>query len=243
MENISLKLPGANDFFTQEAYKVLRTNIQFCGADIKVIAITSCNENEGKTTIALHLAKSFAELGKKVLLVDADMRKSVMAGRNTTAKNTKGLSEVLTGMNTLEECLYDTQYKKLHILFSGQYPPNPVELLSGKYFNELIESSRQAYDYVIIDTPPLGRVIDAAVVSAISDGTVMVMSGNRVRSKQAKEVVAQLKMSNCKILGVVRNNTKKNGKGYYYSKYGYGYGKKKYYGYTSKYGYGAKYGE
>lgn len=240
MENIALKLPGSNDFFTQEAYKVLRTNIQFCGADIKVIAITSCNENEGKTTIALHLAKSFAELGKKVLLIDADMRKSVMAGRNTTAKNTKGLSELLTGMNTLEECLYDTQYSKLNILFAGQYPPNPVELISGKYFEDLIAHARQAYDYVIIDTPPLGRVIDSAVVAAIADGTVMVMGGNRVRAKQAKEVVAQLKMSNCKILGVVRNNTSKKSKGYYSGKYSYG----RKYGYGSKYyGYGTKYGK
>lgn len=233
MENISLKLPGANDFFTQEAFKVFRTNIQFCGPDIKVISITSCNENEGKTTIALHLAKSFAELGKKVLLIDADMRKSVMAGRNTTAKNTKGLSEVLTGMNTLEECLYDTQYAKLNILFAGQYPPNPVELISGKYFDKLVAQAREVYDYVIIDTPPLGRVIDAAVVATMADGTVLLMGGNRVRSKQAKEVVAQLKMSNCKILGVVRNNVRRKGKGYYYG--GYGYGKK--YGY-GKYGYG-----
>ncbi len=233
MENISLKLPGANDYFTQEAYKVLRTNIQFCGADIKVIAITSCNENEGKTTVALHLAKSFAELGKKVLLIDADMRKSVMAGRNTTAKNTKGLSEVLTGMNKLEECLYDTQYSKLNILFSGQYPPNPVELVSGKYFAKLIEEAREVYDYVIIDTPPLGRVIDAAVIASIVDGTILLMGGNRVRSKQAKEVVAQLKMSNCKILGVVRNNVSKSSKGYY-SRYSYG----KKYGYGKKYAYG-----
>lgn len=241
METIALKLPGEKDFFTQEAYKVLRTNIQFCGADIKVIAITSCNENEGKTTISLHLAKSFAELGKKVLLIDADMRKSVMAGRDTTAKNTKGLSEFLTGMNTLEECLYETQYNKLHILFSGQYPPNPVELISGKYFSNLIEEARQVYDYVIIDTPPLGRVIDSAVVAAIADGTVVIMGGNRVRAKQAKEVIAQLRMSNCNILGVVRNNTNHKRKGYYHAGK-YGYGKK--YSYGSKYyGYGAKYGK
>lgn len=235
METIALNLPGDKDFFTQEAYKVLRTNVQFCGADVKVIAVTSCNENEGKTTVSLHLAKSFAELGKKVLLIDADMRKSVMAGRDTTAKNTKGLSELLTGMNTLEECLYETQYNKLNILFSGQYPPNPVELVSGKNFNNLIAKAREVYDYIIIDTPPLGRVIDAAVISAIADGTVLIMVGNRVRAKQAKEVVAQLKMSNCRILGVIRNNTSKKRKSYGYGKKYYGYGKK-YYGY----GYGQK---
>ena len=81
MEAIELKIPGTDDFFTQEAYKVLRTNLQFCGQDVRVVAITSCDENEGKTTVSLHLAKSLAELGKKVLVIDADMRKSVMAGR------------------------------------------------------------------------------------------------------------------------------------------------------------------
>ncbi|MBE6685608.1 MAG: CpsD/CapB family tyrosine-protein kinase [Ruminococcaceae bacterium] len=239
MEELSLKLPGSSDFFTQEAYKVLRTNIQFCGPDIKVIAVTSCYENEGKTTVALHLAKSFAELGKKVLLIDVDMRKSVMAGRNTTAKDTLGLSEVLTGMNTLQECLYPTQFKNLQILFSGQYPPNPVELISGKYFAELIANARKSYDYIILDTPPLGRVIDAAVASTLCDGTVLVMGGNRVRIKQAKEVVNQLRMSNCKILGVIRNNINKV-KGSKYGRYAY-YGNG-YYGYSDKYGYSSKYG-
>ncbi|MBR5515697.1 MAG: CpsD/CapB family tyrosine-protein kinase [Clostridia bacterium] len=231
MEELALKLPGSSDFFTQEAYKVLRTNIQFCGPDIKVIAITSCYENEGKTTVALHLAKSFAELGKRVLLIDLDMRKSVMAGRNTTAKDTIGLSEVLTGMNSLQECLYPTQFKNLQILFSGQYPPNPVELISGKYFADLIADARNVYDYIILDTPPLGRVIDAAVASTLCDGTILVMSGNRVRVKQAKEVVSQLGMSNCKILGVVRNNTRKSQS----KRSGYYKGYRGYYGYYNSY--------
>lgn len=105
-----LKLPGKKDFFTQEAFKTLRTNLQFCGQDICTVVITSCNENEGKTTITLQLAKSLAELNKRVLVIDADMRKSVMAGRNTTAENPAGLSEVLTGLTSVKECLYQTQY-------------------------------------------------------------------------------------------------------------------------------------
>ena len=97
----TLKLPGKKDFFTQEAFKTLRTNLQFCGQDICTVVITSCNENEGKTTITLQLAKSLAELNKRVLVIDADMRKSVMAGRNTTAENPAGLSEVLTGLTSV----------------------------------------------------------------------------------------------------------------------------------------------
>lgn len=206
MEKTTLKLNGSGDFFTQEAYKTLRTNLLFCGQDIQVVAVTSCHENEGKTTIVLNLAKSLAELGKRVLVIDADMRKSVMAGRHTNARNPAGLSEILTGMVKLTDGLYATQDDKLHIIFSGKYPPNPVELLSGKYFARLIDETRKVYDYVLIDTPPLGQVIDAAVIAPLCDGTILVMAHNSVRLKQAREVVAQLNKSGCKILGVVRNN-------------------------------------
>lgn len=215
MNKISIKLPGDNDFFTQEAYKVLRTNLQFCGQDIQVIAITSCNENEGKTTVALHLARSLAELGKEVLLIDTDMRKSVLAGRNSNAKDVVGLSELLTGMVALGEALYQTQYPTLQLIFAGKYPPNPVELLNGKYFSALIKETRKAYQYVIIDTPPLGRVIDAAVVAPNCDGTVLLV-GNSTRYRQAQDVVEQLKKSGSRILGVIRNNTKKKDSAYYY---------------------------
>lgn len=226
MELTRLTLPGEEDFFTQEAYKVLRTNLQFCGQDIRVIAVTSCSENEGKTTVSLHTGKSFAELGKRTLVIDADMRKSVMAGRNTTARNTRGLSEVLTGMNTLEECLHQTQYENLHLLFAGQYPPNPVELLSGTYFSDLLHRVRERYDYVIVDAPPLGRVIDAAVISTNCDGAVLVMGQGRIRRHQAQNVVQQLRKSGCRVLGVIRNNDRKKGVGYY--------GQKRYYGYQSR---------
>lgn len=216
MEPIKLKLPGANDFFTQEAYKVLRTNLQFCGPDIQIIAITSCNENEGKTTVALHLGVSLAKLGKKVLVMDADMRKSVMAGRNTTAINPTGLSEALTGMKKLSDCIFETQYPTLQLILAGKYPPNPVELLNGKRFTALLAEMRKVFDYIIIDTPPLGRVIDAAVVAPNCDGVILVIGGKNVRYRQAQEVVAQLEKSGSKILGVVRNGTKKKEHAYYY---------------------------
>lgn len=216
METIKLKLPGTNDYFTQEAYKVLRTNLQFCGQDVRVIAVTSCNENEGKTTVSLQIAKSLAELGKQVLVIDADMRKSVMAGRNTNAKNVVGLSEVLTGMVKLGDAFYSTQYPNLQIVFAGQYPPNPVELLSGKYFKALLAETRKVYQYVIVDTPPLGLVIDAAVVAPNCDGTILVIGNTTVRYRQAQNVVAQLEKSGSKVLGVVRNNTKKKNGVYYY---------------------------
>ena len=215
MQSTILKLPGANDFFTQEAFKALRTNLQFCGQDIHTVVITSCNENEGKTTITLQLAKSLSELDKRVLVIDADMRKSVMAGRNTSVEAPVGLSEVLTGLVAVKDCLYTTQCENLSIMFAGKYPPNPVELLGGPYFESLLQEARKVYDYVLIDVPPLGSVIDAAVVAAKCDGTILVISDNQVRYRQAIEVAEQLKKSGSKILGVVRNNIKKKEDGYY----------------------------
>jgi capsular exopolysaccharide synthesis family protein len=219
MQAIDLKLPGENDFFTEEAYKVLRTNLQFCGQDVRVIAITSCYENEGKTTVALHVAKSFADLDKRVLLIDSDMRKSVMAGRNTSAQMHSGLSEVLTGMCPISECLYPVLNSKMHILFAGQYPPNPVELLSGKYFAALIAECRKVYDYIIIDTPPLGQVIDAAVIADKCDGFALVLGSAKVHYRMAQDVVEQISKSGCKMLGVIRNNRKLPNRKYYYRKY------------------------
>lgn len=215
MQSTILKLPGANDFFTQEAFKALRTNLQFCGQDIHTVVITSCNENEGKTTITLQLAKSLSELDKRVLVIDADMRKSVMAGRNTSVEAPVGLSEVLTGLVAVKDCLYTTQCENLSIMFAGKYPPNPVELLGGPYFESLLQEARKVYDYVLIDVPPLGSVIDAAVVAAKCDGTILVISDNQVRYRQAIEVAEQLKKSGSKLLGVVRNNIKKKEGGYY----------------------------
>lgn len=221
MKDTVLKLPGMNDFFTQEAFKTLRTNLQFCGQDIRSIVVTSCNENEGKTTITLQLAKSLAELGKRVLVIDADMRKSVMAGRNANAKNPTGLSEVLTGQCPVSDCLYKTQYEDLTIMFAGKYPPNPVELLSGSNFESLVRLARESYDYVLIDAPPLGSVIDAAVVAPKCDGAILVIAENHVRFHQAVEVVEQLKKSGSRVLGVVRNNIRKKEDSYYYKTSGY----------------------
>ena len=215
MNKTVLKLPGADDFFTQEAFKTLRTNLQFCGQDIRTVVITSCNENEGKTTVTLQLGKSLAELGKRVLVIDADMRKSVMAGRNTTAASPAGLSEVLTGQRAMADCLYETQYKNLELMFAGKYPPNPVELLGGKSFDKLLGTVRESYDYVLIDLPPLGSVIDAAVVAAKCDGAILVISDHQVRCRQAVEVVDQLKKCGSRILCVVRNNIHTSSSGYY----------------------------
>lgn len=218
MEELNIKIPGSDSYGVQEAVKVLRTNLQFCGQNTRVIVLTSYDENEGKTTVSLHVAKSFAELGKKVLFIDADMRKSVLAGRNTNARDYTGLSEVLSGLCGIGDCIYKTSTPGLHILLAGKYPPNPVELLNGKYFSMLLTEARKVYDYIIIDSPPLGRVIDAAVIASNCDGAILVIGNKSVRRKQAKDVIAQLQKSECRMLGVVRNNTNSRNGVYAYKK-------------------------
>lgn len=159
------------------------------------------------------------------MVIDADMRKSVMAVRNSNAKKIKGLSEILTGMIPLSEGMYKVEDCTLQIIFAGQYPPNPVELLEGKYFSSLLNESKKYFDYIFIDTPPLGQVIDAAVVTANCDGAIMVLGNSRVRHREAQGVVEQIKKSGCKVLGVIRNSQKKKDKAYYGKKKKYAYGK------------------
>ena len=215
---------SSNDFLTNESFKTLRTNIMFCGSDIKVIVLTSSRENEGKSVISAEIAKSMAEANKKALLIDADMRKSVMLCRNITSQNFYGLSEFLSSQVELDMALYNTQNPLFDVIFSGHFPPNPVELLSLERFNKLIKDAREIYDYIIIDSPPLGSVIDSAVIATQCDGSIIVMTPGVVTVKEGLEVKQQLEKSGCKILGAVLNdvygkNTKYNKK--YYKKYEY----------------------
>ena len=161
-------------FHFDEAIKMLRTNVEFAGENVQAVCITSCLPNEGKSSIVARLAESMAQAGKKVVLIDADLRKSVLLGRYIVeGTELKGLSHFLTGQGTISECLCQTDYPTLQMIFSGPDVPNPAELLGGKRFSALLEALRKNYDYVLIDTPPLGSVIDAAIVSRQCDGVAL----------------------------------------------------------------------
>lgn len=219
MSIVTLEVAGKDNYYVEEAIKVLRTNIQFSGNDMKVIMLTSCGENEGKTTVALHVAKSFAELGKKTLFIDADMRKSMIAARNAKTTDPKGLSEVLTKQENISDCLLKVESSSLMILLAGTVPPNPVELLNGKSFDSLIAATRSNFDYVIIDTPPLGIVVDAAVVADKCDGCILVIGDKRNKIKREKEVISMIRKTDCKLLGAVRNYSRSATDKGYYKKY------------------------
>ena len=237
MQEIVINKLSKHDFRTSEAYKSLRTNVQFAGEEVKIIAITSCTPNEGKTNVSFNLAISMAEANKKVLFIDADMRKSVVVGRYKLSKAGKGLTHYLSGQCTFDEALCLTQIPKLHMVVAGPVPPNPAELLEGKRFREMLKSVREVYDYVIIDTPPLGSVIDAAIIAKQSDGAIMVVSADEISYKFAQKVKNQLEISGSRILGAILNKVDVRAAGYYGRYYGKYYGK-----YFGKY-YGSYYGK
>lgn len=227
MKEVTIYRPEL-DYSVNESYKSLRTNLLFCGEEKHVIAITSCTPNEGKSTVSLNLALSLADSGKKVLLIDADLRKSVLVGRTEVEEEVKGLSHLLSHQETIENVIYTTNIPRFHIVYAGIVPPNPAELLGGEYFKRVLSAIKKVYDYVIIDTPPLGSVIDGAVIADECDGAILVMESGAVSYRFAQEVKEQLAKSDCPILGVILNKVDTNKQGYY-GKYGnYGsYGKNK----------------
>lgn len=234
MQSVKLQFDQKNDYRIKEAFKTLRSNIEFSGSDIRVIAITSCTPNEGKSSVAMEVAKSFAEAGSRTILIDADMRKSVLVGRYKTGAVRKGLSQSLIGKTTLEDTICETNLKNLYMIFAGPVPPNPSELLGDELFEQMLQKLRKIFDYIIIDTPPLGSVIDAAVVAKRCDGTVIVVENNSVSYRFVQKVKEQLDKTESRILGVVLNKVNLNSKGYY-GHYGRYYGK--YYGqYYGNYG-------
>lgn len=196
-------------YFIEEAYKTLRTNFLFSGAEIKTVAFTSCDMNEGKTTVSFSLAYSLAELGKSVLFVDADIRESVLAARYANGAGKIGLSSFLSGQASWEDVLYHTQNEKLDVVFAGQTAPNPVELLDSAKLRNFIKQQRENYDYVLVDTPPLGLVIDCAVIAPFCDGTVMVINAGQDKSRDIRGVLTQLEKSGAHVIGAVMNHAQR----------------------------------
>lgn len=232
------------DTTISEAYKKLRSNVQFSGRHNRVIGITSTIPNEGKSVIAMNLAFSLSELGKRVIFIDADLRHSVLIGRYKVGRQVKGLTHYLSGVNSFDEIVCETNVKNLHMVFSGTVPPNPSELLESVYFRELIKQLRQAYDYVIIDTPPIGAVIDAAIVGKECDGVLLVIGSGDISYKGVQRTESQLRASGSKIIGVALNKVPMGKAGRGYGKYGYGgYGSYGNYGEYGNYGSVGKYAE
>lgn len=232
---VALSRDMKDDYNYNEAIKTLRTNIQFCGSNIRTIMFTSALPDEGKSDIAFAAAQSIAQLGKKVLLIDADIRKSVLVSRYQLEEEVGGLSLYLSGQKHLEEILYDSNIENLSVIFAGPYSPNPAELLEEELFVKLLDYAKEWFDYIILDTPPMANLIDGAIVARSCDGAVMVIESGAISYRLEQRVKAQLEKSGCRILGAVLNKVNIHNEGYYgkYGRYGGKYGR---YGRYAQYG-------
>jgi len=203
-----------------EAFRALRTNIQFMDPDqaLKSIVITSACPGEGKTTLVANLAISMAQLGKKVVCVDTDLRKPELHNLFNTL-NMKGLTDYLMGIHSLGDVLQSTGIEGLSLITSGPKPPNPSEVLSSQKMKALMKQLSFEYDLVIYDSPPVISVTDAVILSSQTDGVILLID-SRASARQAVVKAKQtLELANAKIFGVVLGKVSKENRGYYYYYY------------------------
>ena len=228
MELINIDPGKEPGYEMKESLRTFRTNIAFCGTDVRVIMFTSCMPDEGKSTVVFNLGKALTDSGKKVLIVDSDMRKSVLIHRyhayRPENQEIYGLSHYLSGQNTASDILYQTNIDGIFMVFAGPSVSNPTEMLERVEFQKFIEIGKDYFDYILIDCAPLGAAIDAAIVARVCDGAIMVVEQGGVGARMIVEQKKQLEASGVRILGAVLNKVKMSGSGYY------GHYYKKYYG-------------
>ncbi len=218
MEMIAVKRFVTKDVQTTEAIKILRTNLMFSGADVKAVTLTSFAAAEGKSTISFQLAASLAQAGKRVLLLDADLKRSNLYNRLRCKGKAEGLSHYLSGMANINELIHETDLPGMYVMFAGAYVPNSAELLGSSGFGKLISGLKDVFDYVIVDSAPLGQVVDCAVIAPTLDGVLIVVDSTNNSYKMEQRIRTQLEKSGAKILGVVLNRVNFKERGKYYGK-------------------------
>ncbi len=208
-----------------EAFRTLRTNIQFSGFDkpLKTLVVTSSGPGEGKTTTIANLAITFAQAGSKVLLLDGDLRRPKVH-KLFQQNNIHGLTNVLTGHEDYKKYLLKSNIENLDVLSCGAIPPNPSEILASNAMKQFLQKVQEDYDRIFIDSPPVGHVTDAAILSTIVDGTILVAASGTVEVEAIKRAKELLEKVNANIVGVVLNKLDKNAQGNYYYYYYYYYG-------------------
>ncbi len=211
----------------RDAIKTLRTNIMFSSVDkpIKTIVLTSVVPHEGKSTVTIFLGMAMAESGRRTLLVECDCRRPMLQNY-LKMRPEHNLIEVLSRQVSSEEAIVSTGVPGLDLL-SSSVLANPVEILGSERFQKVLEELQKTYDAILLDTPPLGSFIEAAVLSAKADGVALVLQAGTTDITAAQSVVAQLEKAKARILGVVLNGVDVTGGEYYYSDYYYRDGKRK----------------
>lgn len=199
-----------------ETYRMLRTNLQFLIYEhgIQVMSVVSANSSEGKTTTLVNLAITFANEGKRVILIDGDMRRSSLH-QIFQLDNELGLSTLLRSRQELKTIIYQTHISNLDVITAGPIPINPSELLGSLEMNQLLDQLKSQYDLVLFDSPPL-LVADSKIIARNSDGVIIIVRSGKTRRSDVLKVKSQLESVNVNILGVVLNNHKLKIKNYYY---------------------------
>lgn len=211
-----------------EAVNTLCTNLSFAGENVKRIMITSCHASEGKSFLSMNVMRTLAKLGKTVVLVDADLRRSVMHVRwqftlDSKERNPQGLPHYLAGNASLDDVTYKTDLDTGFIIPTFRTIANPTLLLQSDRFQQLLDRLGQEYDVVLVDTPPLGSVADGLQIAAHCDGAILVVRGGVTPRRIISSSLMQLKSINCPVLGTVLNRVKMENSPYYYKYARYGY--------------------
>ena len=204
----------------QNAVKTLLANIRFASVDdpVSSIVITSSVPNEGKTTVAINLARAIATSGRDVLVVETDMRRRSLAGK-LGVHPSHGLYAVLAGDCTLEEAVVPTKTGDCYFLDAEPNIPNPADILASHRFRKFVKEVNSKYDYVVFDTPPVGTFVDAAVIAAVVDATVLVVRENYVKRRDLVGAYEQLQKAEANVIGVVLNGCDRKADDYYYAYY------------------------
>ena len=242
MRKLTIKNLKTLPYGPEEALNRLRVNFGFCGDRFKKVVVTSSMPDEGKSAITANLWRMLAEAGKRVVLIDADLRKSILRSRYMIslddgghASEAPGLAYYLSGQSSKEDVIYATNIRNAFIVPVFHTIANPAILFQGERFKDLLDWLAESFDYVLVDTPPLTNVADADLIASQCDGALLVVRGSFTPRALIADSLKQLERANCKLMGVVLNRVTLDGNTYYrYGKYGK-YGK-----YYSKYGYSSR---
>lgn len=214
------KKASSDALVVQNAAKTLLANIRFASVDrpVKSIVLTSSVPNEGKSTVAYNLAQAIASSGKRTLIVECDMRRRSLADM-VGARARHGIYAVLSGQVELDEALVATSHRNLFFLDSEPHIPNPADILSSQRFRKLVAQMESDFDYVVIDTPPVGTFVDAAIIAALADATALVVRERFVKRAELQNAYDQLKKADANVIGVIMNMCAAESSEYYYAYY------------------------
>ena len=196
------------DYACNEAMNTLCTNLFYCGDDIRSVLFTSRYEQEGKSSITINVMRTLASFGKRVVLVDADLRCSTLARRyrfSYEKRDAMGLAQYLAGMCPLEDVVYQTNLPNAYILPAGREVLSSLQLLASPRYGEMMRVLQEEFDVVLVDSPPAGVIVDAVEIAKYCDGAIIVVGYNKGRKKDIGDVASNIAKTGCKVLGAVMN--------------------------------------